>query len=383
MLYDLAVVGAGVAGSIAAYQAAEKGLKVALLEKEHLPRHKLCGGAVTEKTVKLLKSLGITLDSETLGLEIRKVKMKIPWSEKSLDVGKGKIFTTSRDIFDHFLALKAQEAGAELFQGTFVKSIGLGATPVVRFRGGEVKARYIIGADGFYSLVARRAKLRDSFPKTQLGVAAEYEINGDFGLDTMEIHFGRSSFSYSWVFPKKDGVTVGVAELGSRLKGSIKEYLEGFARSFLEGRKLPKPRSFAIPMGGIRRKVANDRVALTGDAAGFVDPLAGEGTYYAALSGYLAAESVVSALNGKSLEEYQRLTDREILPDLRALLRIAKLFYLNLDFSYYLFEESDLLPGIITLLATGEQKPRDFYKDALLFSLRKLPGYIIKKISPL
>ena len=179
-----------------------------------------------------------------------------------------------------------------------------------------------------------------------------------------------------------DGVTIGVAELGSRLKGSIRDYLDNFvkAQTFLDGTKLPVSESFAIPMGGIKRVVANDRVALAGDAAGFVDPLSGEGIYYAALSGYLAAETVKSALQGGSLKDYQKATDREILPDLKALLRIAKLFYLSLGFSYYLFEESDILQNIVTLLAGDRVRPRDFYRDSLIFSVRKFPSYILKNV---
>ncbi len=383
MNYDLAVVGAGVAGSVAAYHAAKKGLKVVLLEKERLPRHKLCGGVITEKTVNLLKNLGMTPDRQSLGLEIENVKVKVPGAEKNIKISSGKIYTTYRNIFDNFLAMKAQEAGAELFQDTFVRSIDIGTSSVLHIRGGdEIRAKYIIGSDGFYSLVARETKLRESFPKNQLAIAAEYEIKGNFDIDAMEIHFGRSSFSYSWIFPKEDGVTIGVAELGSKLKSSIKDYLDNFvkAQNFLCGTKLPVSESFAIPMGGIKRVVANDRVALAGDAAGFVDSLSGEGIYYAALSGYLAAEAVKSALQGGSLKDYQRTTDREILPDLRALLRIAKLFYFNMGFSYYLFEESDILQNIITLLAGDIVRPRDFYRDAFIFSVRKFPSYILKNV---
>lgn len=383
MGYDLAVVGAGVAGSVAAYQGAKQGLKVALIEKELLPRYKVCGGAITGKTLNLLESLEIKPPEEVLGLEVGSVKVKTPRGERSIGVGRRKLFLTYRSAFDFFLAGKASEAGAELFEGSRVGDIGLKGEPELQFKAGEIKASYIIGADGFYSLVARRAKMRGRYSSNELGVAAEYELRENPGLEAMEIHFGDSSFGYSWVFPKEGGATVGVAELASRLNGDIRSKLKGFASSleWLDESRLPRAESFALPMGGIRRRVASDRVALAGDAAGFVDPLGGEGTYYAALSGYLAAESVLSAINGESLRGYQELTDREILPDLKALLRLARLFYFNLDFSYYLLNESRIMASMVRVLSTGKPNPKEFYGRALLYAVRELPGYAWKRLS--
>jgi len=113
-----------------------------------------------------------------------------------------------------------------------------------------------------------------------------------------------------------------------------------------------------------------------------VDPLSGEGTYYAALSGIKAAQFVSEVLNGKekSLVAYQSFCDRELLPDLRAMLYLGRLFYFNMDFSYHLFKNSDVLFSVISALGKGEPKSREILRRALAFSLRSLPSYVLKRM---
>ncbi len=382
MLYDVAVVGAGVAGSCAAYAAAKRGLSVVLLEKEALPRYKLCGGAVTRKTMELLAGEGMRLPTK-LFHEVRKVRVKIPGAEREIDVARGDILTTYRDVLDYALAKEAERAGTEIRDATRVRGIKLEhGKCLLETEHGEVSSRFVIGCDGVSSVV-RKHFFGWRFPSRELGVAAEYEIPG-LGLDAMEIHFGHASFSYTWAFPKREGATIGVAELASRLGESIVSRLESFASTlpYVKASELPPAKAHLIPMGGIRRKVAAPRAALAGDAAGFVDPLSGEGTYYAALSGIKAAQFVSEVLNGKekSLLAYQSFCDRELLPDLRAMLYLGKLFYFNLDFSYHLFKNSDVLLSVISALGGGEPRPRVILRRALAFSLRSLPSYVVKRI---
>ena len=377
MRYDLAVAGAGVAGSCAAFAAAKRGLSVVLLEKKKLPRYKLGGGAVTRKTMELLAGEGIKLPLK-LFHEVRRVRVKIPNAEREIEIPRGEILTTYRDVFDFALAKEAERAGAELRDATTVKGVRReGKGLVIKTERGEVRARFVIGCDGVSSVV-RRHLFGWRFPPSELGVAAEYEVPA-LSLNTMEIHFGHASFSYAWAFPKQGGATIGVAELASRLEEGIFARLKRFASAlpYLDASALPPARAHLIPMGGIRRKVAAPRALLAGDAAGFVDTLSGEGTYYAALSGIKAAHFASKALRDEEkLLAYQRFCDRELLPDLKAMLRLSRLFYFNLDFSYHLFKNSYVLLSVISALGKGEPKPREILKRAIIYSLRNLPGYL-------
>ena len=381
MHYDLAVVGAGVAGSCAAFAAAKRGLSVVLLEKKELPRYKLCGGGVTRKTMELLAGEGIRLPLK-LFHEVRKVRVKIPGAEREIDIPRGEILTTYRDVFDFALTKEAERAGAEVRDATGVKGVKQADEGcVIKTERGEVRARFVIGCDGVSSIV-RKHLFGWRFSAGELGVAAEYEVPG-LSLEAMEIYFGYASLSYAWAFPKAEGATIGIAELASRLKESIASRLESFASAlpYLDASALPPPRAHLIPMGGIRRKVAAPRALLAGDAAGFVDPLSGEGTYYAALSGIKAAQYVSEALRDEErLLAYQSFCDRELLPDLRAMLYLSRLFYFNLDFSYHMFLKSDVLLSVISALGKGEPKPREILKRAVLYSLRNLPSYVLKRI---
>jgi geranylgeranyl reductase family protein len=380
MRYELVVVGAGFAGACSAFAAARRGVNVLLLEKEALPRYKLCGGAVTRKTLELLAGEGMRLPRK-LFHRVRRVRVKIPGAERELHVPGNSILTTYRDLLDHALVREAERAGAEVLQRVRVKEVRRGQHCWrLDTSTGEVEARFLLGCDGVSSTV-RRHLFGWRFPPEELGVAAEYEVPG-LSLDAMEIHFGHASFSYAWAFPKRDGATIGVAELASRLQEGIFSRLERFAATLPYLHSTPEPRSHPIPMGGIKRKVALPEAALAGDAAGFVEPLSGEGTYYAALSGIVAAQLVSRVLEGReeSLLGYQRFCDGELLPQLRAMLYLGRLFYFKPEFSYHLFENTDVLLGVISALACGDPPPTALLRRAILTSLRHLPGYLARKI---
>ena len=114
-LYDLIVVGAGPAGASAARTAAQLGLKTLLLEKDKLPRNKLCGGGVTPKVLKLL---GFGLPDELIEYTARSTRIHVGEGCFNFETDRTLVYMTSRTRLDSFLADKAVEAGAELKDGT-------------------------------------------------------------------------------------------------------------------------------------------------------------------------------------------------------------------------------------------------------------------------
>lgn len=374
---EVIVVGAGPAGSIAARELARKGIDVLLLEKEKLPRYKLCGGGVSRKTILFLRGIGIDIDEEVIENKVNAIKIVTPACERLVATEQEVAFLTYRHKFDHFLAEAAMDAGAEVVDGNAAKSVTIkGEKCVVSAEKGEYESEYLIGADGVNGLVRRDSGLIPDFPKEQTTIAGEFELQGQtsyrFEPNSMEFHFGALPSGYGWVFPKKNGLSVGIGNLASDLRGlSLKHMLYAFAES-LGFDHLPKPMFYRLPIGGFRRKIANERIALCGDAAGLVDMTAGEGIYYAARSGAIAAQTLVDLRDGKEsdMRAYQRRCDRELRPHLLASMKLGNWLYGHLDLFYYMLQNDPEILKIFPAIASLDEGFEKIYRRVLFLGFK-------------
>jgi len=145
-----------------------------------------------------------------------------------------------------------------------------------------------------------------------------------------------SPAGYGWVFPKDDHLTVGVGCRLSKLRDGptlFKNFLKAIPE--LEGKAIPQPQAQLIPLGGaVHVPVVADRVLLAGDAAGFAEPLLGEGIYFAIKGGQIAAETAKEAcyadsFDRKSLSKYERRCESAFRGDFDFAFRLARLSYLE------------------------------------------------------
>lgn len=381
-MHDLVVVGAGCAGSAAALEAAELGLDVLLIEKEALPRYKLCGGGISRKTLDLLHGRGVEIPESIIEAKVDRLKMVTPSFSTLIETDETIVVLTYRDKFDYFLAKLAEKAGAEIKDKTsFIDVSFHNEYCEVETSREKIKARCVIAADGVNSRVARKAGLPAKPPKNRVVAAAEFEIPDAPETGCIEFHFGQAKFGYGWVFPKRSGSTIGIGELVSNLGGaSIRDVLYEFVKKF-SLKSLPEPKSHLIPLGG-SSVLAGRRVALCGDAAWLVDAVAGEGTYYAINSGFLAARSAAEVASGRaeSMQSYQRVAEEEILPDLRASLGISNHMYANLDFFYHLLEKEHRIRKMFSWIATREVRFPEIYREGILLSLKNYPGFVLSRL---
>ena len=332
MKYDVIVVGCGPAGSSAARRCALKGLKTLIIEKEKLPRYKPCGGGITTNTQSML-DFPLTddlIDNECFGLRINYKEYRI---EERID--ERVAILTMRDRFDAYLAEKAMEAGAELKENEKVKVLDVMDSGVgVRTDKGEYKAEVVVGADGVTSRVAMY--VRPAYRPDELFLAVETEIpeKNIKQSGVMDIYFGSTPtfppFGYGWVFPKRKHLSVGVGGRLIDFKNPVST-LDRFIKSVGLARK-GKAFSHLLPIGGYKRKLCSNRILLVGDAAGFVDPINGEGIYYAVASGIKAAEVIDGAhkdddFSEKRMMEYQNICRREFDCELGDSLKIAMLMH--------------------------------------------------------
>ena len=325
LAYDVIVVGAGPAGSTAAYNCTKQGLKTLLLEKYKLPREKPCGGAVMYRA---LRTIGEKIPRDLVERQIYGIRFLLPDGRGSEFVSDKLIgITVFRDRFDEFLAHRASDAGAELIDQAPVvdASVSPESAKVRLADGREFSAKYLLGADGVNSIVSRALGLRPKrkeLNKVGLGMESDFHVGEEGVLEAtdgnpsiLEVCPVNGRVSYGWVFPKREHLAIGIAGAGVHMR-SLRPKFDVFCKS-VEKRlgitlNLEKRRTFFLGGDGLGSKNVRQRAILIGDAAGFVDPLMGEGIAYAMKSGVFAASVISDAYDNDlydedTLSEYQNL----------------------------------------------------------------------------
>jgi menaquinone-9 beta-reductase len=337
---DVIIVGAGPAGSAAAYQLATAGLDVLLLEKTSFPREKVCGDGLTPRAVKALTTMGIPVvpgDGWLLNKGLRIIggggRIELAWPELSSFPGYGTVRT--RTDFDELLARHAQKAGARLIEnitvtGTTVdeqtgrvtgvtarEAAGMqqdGAGRAAKRPQGEqrtFRSRLVVAADGNSSRLSVSMGLHKRTDRP-LGVAVRTYYttprhDDDYLEAWLDLWDGRQLLpGYGWIFGMGDGTSnVGLGLLNtSDAFGNIdyrvllKRWLAAMPAEwgFTEENMTQPIRGAALPMGFNRTPHYTSGMMLVGDAGGMVNPFNGEGIAYAMESGELAARSIVQAL---------------------------------------------------------------------------------------
>ena len=344
----VAVIGGGPAGACAAETLAKGGCETYLIERK-MDNCKPCGGAIP------LCMVGeFDLPEEIIDRKVTKMKMISP-SNRAVDVGqtlndKEYIGMCRREVMDDFLRKRAKSLGANLVNGLFMKieDPGQGNGPImVQYNDYEEESKtgvpktlevdVVIGADGANSRVAKCIDAGEY----DYAIAFQERIKipdakMEYYKDLAEMYVGDdvSPDFYGWVFPKYDHVAVGTGTVVN--KTAIKQYqtaMRNRAEEKCEGGKIIRVEAHPIPEHPRPNRVKG-RVALVGDAAGYVTKCSGEGIYFAAKSGRMAAEAVVEqSMNGtkeigeSDLRVYLDKWDRKYWATYKVLDILQKVFY--------------------------------------------------------
>jgi len=351
--YDVIVVGAGPGGSTAATVAARKGLRVLAVDKDTFPRDKICGDAISGKSVDVLRELDLldrvvrdeSLDSWGVTFSGPSgAEVAIPFT-KMLGAPIAPGFVSRREVFDDLLFRSAVEAGADVWQDTKVDGLlrdrdGRVEGVRVQRNGGEpahVRAPVVIGADGAYSVVARELGMQQLSERHYCaGLRVYYEgVTGFHHLNHIEIHFVDESIpGYFWIFPLPGNrANVGIGMLSSAIKErdvKLKPLLEllvehpRFRDRFKDAKRIGPIRGWGLPLGSRPRKMSGDGWMLVGDAASLIDPFTGEGIGNAMVSGWKAADWAESALESHRFDaSYLSGYEKEVMGRLRNELRLS------------------------------------------------------------
>jgi geranylgeranyl reductase family protein len=287
--WDVVVVGGGPAGAAAAMAAVETGARVLVLDRADFPRDKVCGDAVAPEAIDVLAGLGVDVAAVTDGYPpVPRLSLRSPGGATVERATARPSYVIPREVLDARLLAAALAAGAE-FRRHVVRRVEPGPDGVVV--DGAVEAGVLIGADGAESVVRRALGLGSNAP-SRLAVAirgyAPATASGALLLATTAQRWP----AYAWSFPIGDGrANVGYGELVSA-GANRAQLVEGLHR-LLPDTEPDTLRAHRLPLSTGRPRQPDGRVLLAGDAAGLINPLTGEGIFYAVLSGSLAGRASV------------------------------------------------------------------------------------------
>ena len=355
-MFDVIIVGAGPAGTTAALYAYRMGLNCILLDKAVFPRDKICGDALSGKSVRIMRELNFLDEVEKLdGSGINRITFGSP-SNKQFDIylqgtknkdQMTKGFVIPRKIFDNYMFEKAG-AVTETRQGFSVKDLIIKNDHVIGVIGKtkngdeeEIRAPIVMGCDGCNSIVARKLGLYEmNMENTSVAVRCFYE--GVKGLtDQIELHYVKEvNPGYFWLFPAGEGrANIGIGLSKSDMKKekrTLRQIMdevtqtEYFKERFSDAKQLERPVGWNLPLGSIHRKNHGNGFMLLGDAAGLVDPFTGEGIGNAMVSGQYAMEIAAKCkktgnFSESALAEYDVLLWEEVGKELRTSTKLQSL----------------------------------------------------------
>lgn len=292
--YDCVIVGAGPAGSSAAYHLAQHGATVLLLEKAALPRHKPCTGALSPRVAEWFD-----FDfAPALANTVRRVRYTWKLEDEvaaELDTQEP-IWIVRRDTFDQFLAEQAIAQGATLHDNTPVTGIEFVA-PYWRVQTSTetYTARYLVAADGGSGPMSQWLGLGD----VKARPAAVLELPSTLPADkaALNFEFGLLKNGCLWCFPRdRDAVMGGITLVGKQTPDFDSSFAT-FAQDFgLAGGRCS---THTVKLWDGHRTLHTQQAVVVGEAAAIVDPLSAEGIRHGMYSGMRAAEAIAVGLAGE------------------------------------------------------------------------------------
>lgn len=366
--FDVAIIGSGPAGASAAFELSKSGISTVIIEKETLPRYKTCGGGLVYRGLKMMPfDITSVVEKEFYSIDTY-FSAKHPCITTRRE--KPIVSMVMRDAFDNLIVEKARDNGVALLQNHKVLDITFGNIQTIHTTEGNITAKFIIAADGALSPIAKIAGWKET---RTLIPALEYEIEvpmADFERLSQNARFDIDAipYGYGWCFPKKNHLSIGVAVVvKTNKKINLKEYYAEYLKTLGISEILNEAgHGFVIPVSPRTDSFVQKNVFLTGDAAGFGDPLVAEGISNSILSGVQAAQAIIeSNLDAdKASILYRKKLEATILPEVEKAGVLAHHFYHKKTFRNIILKKyGQYAAEAMTDLFMGERTyPKDYLK---------------------
>jgi geranylgeranyl reductase family protein len=298
--WDLIVVGAGPAGTATALSAihAGPGLRVLLLDRADFPRDKSCGDGIAPHVLDRLSRIGVT-GVEEGWTPLTRLELARGMSSVSRPMARP-VYVIPREVFDARLVERAVAAGATLVRH---RVADVRATDEGIVLDGRYRAPVVVGADGAHSVLRAHLGLPDG--RRALAIRG-YAPTPPERRGTQVIRYGdRRQPSYAWAFDRGDGLSnVGYGELlpddrtDAPTRALLLDQLDRLLPGSVEAGDQWK--AHHLPLSGWTWEQPDGPVLLTGDAAGLINPMTGEGIYYAVATGITAGRATAQAFRASA-----------------------------------------------------------------------------------
>ena len=356
--WDVVVVGGGAAGSATAFHLANGGRSVVVLEQQHFPRNKPCGGGMAASVQRLFPfDLSPAVDSV---IEQVRFSWCLEDPVTAVLAGDAPFWIVRRSVLDAYLIEQAKAAGATVVEGTTVLSTAReGDHWLVRGEAGDYRCRAVVIADGSGSQLAAQLGLGPAKPRFASTVSVDLE--GPVAeKHTAYFEFGLVRHGFCWAFPREGGYSIGVGTFIGREAADSDAVLSQLLPSL----------GFAADAG--QRRAGQLRIwdghhalhgsgptagaVAVGDAASLCDPFLAEGLRPALLSGCRAAAALERWLGGdaKALGEYSNQMKAEWGDSMAWGKRIAQVFYRLPKVGYQLGVKRPTAPQRIGQILSGD-----------------------------
>jgi menaquinone-9 beta-reductase len=350
MIYDVAIVGGGPAGSSCAAFCAMAGLQCVILDREKFPREKVCGDCLNPSCWPVLKRLDLRqqvwnlphsklLSVTFIAIDGQEIMLHLP-SVADCEI------SVKRSLFDDLLLRRARELGTKVYEETTVTALGKNGDWKIGTASGQAfHARFLIGADGRNSTVAHLCNLLPRPARERVALQAHVKLPPDFG-NRIVLQFLPEGYSGQ--------APVDQNQLNLCLVGTppaISTLRKWAERQF----DLPANQPWRTITPLTRPPVAptHEDLFFIGDAARVVEPFTGEGIYYAMRSGELAADAIARIVNGDAQQRVLREFRRAHAQMYRGRLwinRLARAAVLRPRFGSFFVRAARINPSILKLL---------------------------------
>lgn len=314
-MFDVVVVGGNLSGITAAIHAVEKGVTVAVIERNKKPyNHAHCGEGIDSVTINLLN----TIIGEYPKNEIKNLIINVTPSKQYLfTLKKFRLFTVNRNTIENKLLKKAKQQGVTLLLGRTMKNFRPPHDIILENKD-IIKGKIIIDATGIACQIGRRTGMATKLKPNDIGVCIQSRVQTTCVTDTIKMwfHTPYAPFGYAWFFPLYHNLAnIGLGVPGGKHLNPEKllnNYIQDTVTSTIVIKHTFRS---CVPSAPPLIPLTKNNVMVTGDAARLTNPILGNGIANAIISGGIAGKTAAKYIKGEipSLEIYQKLMQKKLI----------------------------------------------------------------------